>query len=140
MLAASRRLLGDVAQPGELQEVLRGLPHNVTTEMDLELWELTEQIRDDEPSRARLHDIGGARSARSVIASEALPPVAQRGLQAFLRRYGHRAVAEIDLGMPRWSDDPSHLLGVISNYLRLDTADLDPVAQFQRRRGQSRSP
>ena len=48
----------------------------------------------------------------------------------FLRRYGHRAVAEIDLGMPRWSDDPSHLLGVISNYLRLDTADLDPVAQF----------
>jgi phosphohistidine swiveling domain-containing protein len=60
-----------------------------------------------------------------------LPPVAQRGLQAFLRRYGHRAVAEIDLGMPRWSDDPSHLLGVISNYLRLDTDDLDPVTQFR---------
>ena len=59
-----------------------------------------------------------------------MPPVAQRGLQSFLRRYGHRAVAEIDLGMPRWSDDPSHLLGVISNYLRLDTDDLDPVAQF----------
>ena len=35
MLAASRRLLRDVAQPGELQEVLRGLPHNITTEMDL---------------------------------------------------------------------------------------------------------
>ena len=52
MLAASRRLLGDVARPDELQEVLRGLPHNVTTEMDLELWRLTEQIRDDEPSRA----------------------------------------------------------------------------------------
>jgi rifampicin phosphotransferase len=33
--------------------------------------------------------------------------------------------------MPRWSDDPSHLLGVISNYLRLDEADLDPVAQFK---------
>jgi phosphohistidine swiveling domain-containing protein len=40
-------------------------------------------------------------------------------------------VAEIDLGMPRWSDDPSHLLGVISNYLRLDTDDLDPVTQFK---------
>ena len=37
-----------VAQPGELQEVLRGLPHNVTTEMDLKLWELTEEIRHDE--------------------------------------------------------------------------------------------
>ncbi len=57
--------------------------------------------------------------------------MAQRGLQGFLRRYGHRAVAEIDLGMPRWSDDPSHLLGVISNYLRLDTEDLDPISQFR---------
>ena len=61
----------------------------------------------------------------------ARPPVAQRGLQGFLRRFGHRAVAEIDIGMPRWSDDPSHLLGVISNYLRLDTEDLDPVSQFR---------
>jgi rifampicin phosphotransferase len=45
--------------------------------------------------------------------------VAQRGLEAFLRSYGHRAVAEIDIGMPRWRDDPSHLLGVLANYLRL---------------------
>ena len=67
----------------------------------------------------------------SATGSVRLPPVAQRGLQAFLRRYGHRAVAEIDLGMPRWSDDPSHLLGVISNYLRLDTEDLDPGSQFR---------
>ncbi len=130
MLAASRRLLRDVAQPGELQEVLRGLPHNVTTEMDLKLWELTEEIRDDEPSRAVFTDMAVPELLQRYRA-RALPPVAQRGLQAFLRRYGHRAVAEIDLGMPRWSDDPSHLLGVISNYLRLDAEDLDPRSQFR---------
>ncbi|HJY43094.1 MAG TPA: PEP/pyruvate-binding domain-containing protein [Propionibacteriaceae bacterium] len=129
MLAASRRLLRDVAQPGELQEVLRGLPHNVTTEMDLKLWEVTEEIRNDEPSRTVFTDMAVPELLQRYR-DRALPPVAQRGLQAFLRRYGHRAVAEIDLGMPRWSDDPSHLLGVISNYLRLDTADLDPVSQF----------
>jgi pyruvate,water dikinase len=129
MLAASRRLLGDVARPDELQEVLRGLPHNVTTEMDLELWRLTEQIRDDEPSRAAFTALA-VPDLLQRYRERSLPPVAQRGLQSFLRRYGHRAVAEIDLGMPRWSDDPSHLLGVISNYLRLDTDDLDPVAQF----------
>jgi pyruvate,water dikinase len=129
MLAASRRLLGDVAQPGELQEVLRGLPHNITTEMDLELWGLTQQIRDDEPSRAAF-TTSAVPDLLQRYRERRLPPVAQRGLQSFLRRYGHRAVAEIDLGMPRWSDDPSHLLGVISNYLRLDTDDLDPVAQF----------
>ena len=136
MLVASRRLLRDVAEPGELQEVLRGLPHNVTTEMDLKLWELTEQIRNDEPSRTVFTDIA-LHALLQRYRDRALPPVAQRGLQAFLRRYGHRAVAEIDLGMPRWSDDPSHLLGVISNYLRFDTADLDPVSQFKA--GQARA-
>jgi pyruvate,water dikinase len=136
MLRVSRQLLGDAAEPGELQEVLRGLPHNVTTEMDLELWGLTEKIRNDQPSH-------GAFTESSVpdllqrYRERKLPPVAQRGLQSFLRRYGHRAVAEIDLGIPRWSDDPSHLLGVISNYLRLNTDDLDPVAQFHA--GQARA-
>ena len=130
MLAASRRLLRDVAQPGELQEVLRGLPHNITTEMDLKLWELTEEIRDDEVSRKIFTELA-VPDLLQRYRERALPAVAQRGLQAFLRRFGHRAVAEIDLGMPRWSDDPSHLLGVISNYLRLDASDLDPVSQFR---------
>jgi rifampicin phosphotransferase len=98
--------------------------------MDLKLWELTEEIRNDEESRRVFTDLA-VPDLLQGYRERALPPVAQRGLQAFLRRFGHRAVAEIDLGMPRWSDDPSHLLGVISNYLRLDTDDLDPVAQFR---------
>jgi hypothetical protein len=130
MLGASRRLLRDVLQPGELQEVLRGLPHNITTEMDLKLWELTEEIRGDEESRGVFTDLA-VPDLLQRYRERALPAVAQRGLQGFLRRFGHRAVAEIDIGMPRWSDDPSHLLGVISNYLRLPESDLDPVAQFK---------
>ena len=38
MLGLARWLLRGVAEPRELEAVLRGLPHNVTTEMDLELW------------------------------------------------------------------------------------------------------
>ncbi len=34
MLAVARRLLRGIAPPRELEAVLRGLPHNVTTEMD----------------------------------------------------------------------------------------------------------
>jgi pyruvate,water dikinase len=41
-------------------------------------------------------------------------------------------VAEIDLGMPRWRDDPSHLLRVLANYLRLPEAAADPPAEFRR--------
>jgi rifampicin phosphotransferase len=130
MLGASRRLLRDVARPGELQEVMRGLPHNVTTEMDLKLWELTTQIRSDEASLQVFTNLA-VPDLLQRYRDRALPPLAQRGLQGFLRRFGHRAVAEIDLGLPRWSEDPSHVLGVISNYLRLGDGDPDPVLQFR---------
>jgi pyruvate,water dikinase len=50
----------------------------------------------------------------------------------FLHRHGHHAVAEIDLGMPRWSDDPTYVLGVLANYLRLEDPDRAPDVQFSR--------
>ncbi|HCB59953.1 MAG TPA: phosphoenolpyruvate synthase, partial [Arthrobacter bacterium] len=59
-----------------------------------------------------------------------LPAVLQAGLARFMGQYGHRAVAEIDVGMPRWSDDPTHILGVLANYLRLADSALAPDIQF----------
>jgi len=129
LLQLARRLLGDLARPGELQSILRGLPHNVTTEMDLELWELTERIRDDHEA-AQVVGSGSVAELANAFHRGGLPQTVQAGLTGFLRTYGHRAVAEIDLGMPRWSDDPSHLLGVIKNYLRLTEKDRSPAAQF----------
>ena len=59
-----------------------------------------------------------------------LPPVVQRGLEEFLDRYGHRAVAEIDVGLPRWAEDPTHIIGVLANYLRLEDPDRAPDLLF----------
>ncbi|TMR23333.1 phosphoenolpyruvate synthase [Nonomuraea turkmeniaca] len=109
----------------EMQDVLRSVPHNPTTEMDLELWDLATRI-EPEPFKelpvaelVRRYQEGG------------LPPVAQREIAAFLDKYGHRGVAEIDLGVPRWSEEPAHILGVLANYLRMDGgADLAPAALF----------
>ncbi|HZA72840.1 MAG TPA: PEP/pyruvate-binding domain-containing protein [Propionibacteriaceae bacterium] len=129
LLGLARRLLGDLAGPGELQSILRGLPHNVTTEMDLELWRLTERIRGDGEA-AQAVDARPVAELTGAYHRAELPQTAQRGLAEFLRTYGHRAVAEIDLGMPRWSDDPTHLLGVIKNYLRLTDQDRSPSHQF----------
>jgi pyruvate,water dikinase len=53
-------------------------------------------------------------------------------MTGFLARYGHRAVAEIDLGISRWSEDPAHLLGAIANYLRLPADATAPDVQFAR--------
>ena len=107
----------------ELEVVLRSVPHNVTTEMDLALWQLATKARADSAAAAALTSNAAADLATDYLAGD-LPPVLQRGMAEFLAQYGQRAVAEIDLGMPRWSDDPSHLFGVLAGYLRL----VDPAA------------
>src|SRR4051794_1800062 len=116
MRAVARRLAGPDLDDVTTDEVLRGLPHNVTTEMDLALWALAVRVGRDPASAAAVV----APDARDRFRAGTLPPALQDGLAAFLHRYGHRAVAEIDLGMPRWSDDPAHVLGALANYLRLD--------------------
>ena len=136
LVKLAQRLLGVHASVSELQTVLRGLPHNVTTEMDLELWQATTQIAEDLESAAAFA-AGDVQALTEAYQRRGLPPVAQRTLTAFLRRYGHRAVAEIDLGMPRWAGEPSHIVGVIVNYLRLNDPDLAPPRQFARGRAEA---
>ncbi|MFK0040429.1 PEP/pyruvate-binding domain-containing protein [Paenarthrobacter sp. NPDC090517] len=130
MLALVRRILGDQAPYSELQTVVRGLPNNVTTEMDLALWQVASEIREDPAAVASMVGQTPAELAEQYRAVE-LPAAAQTGLERFLQKYGHRAVAEIDLGMPRWSDDPTHILGVITNYLRLSDDAESPDQQFK---------
>ena len=129
MLGLVRKVLGEQAPLDQLQTVIRGLPNNVTTEMDLALWQLAREIREDPEALAFL----GYPTLEELVQQfkdRELPAVAQSGLEAFLRNYGHRAVAEIDLGMPRWSDDPTHILGVVVNYLRLEHTSDAPDQQF----------
>ena len=147
MRALAERLAGPDLDGATMDEVLRGLPHNVTTEMDLQLWALAVRVGRDPASAAVLRgpdranaalgksDLPNAAFAPSAAADRfragTLPPVLQDGLAGFLRRYGHRAVAEIDIGMPRWSDDPAHVLGALANYLRLDPGSAQaPDARF----------
>jgi pyruvate,water dikinase len=130
LLAVAGKLAGSPGN-GELQEVLRGLPNNVTTEMDLDLWRLAAAIRNHPASAAVFTAAALPELARRYRTGE-LPGVAQSGLSGFLSRYGHRAVAEIDLGMPRWSDDPTHILGVLANYLRVDDPALAPDRLFDK--------
>lgn len=129
MLAAARRLLRGIAEPRELEAVLRGVPHNVTTIMDLELWHLAVSVGGDPEARRAFSELQPGELAARYRAGT-LPSPAQSGLQAFLSKYGHRAVAEIDLGMPRWFEEPDHILGMVSNYLRVEDPAQAPDRQF----------
>jgi rifampicin phosphotransferase len=97
--------------------------------MDLELWALAGRLRSDTPSVQAL----AARAPADLAAeyrSGGLPAALQAGLAEFLAAWGHRGIAEIDLGLPRWAEDPTHILGVLANYLRLEDLSRAPDAQF----------
>ncbi|ONI81184.1 phosphoenolpyruvate synthase [Actinosynnema sp. ALI-1.44] len=123
-----------VGRPGEVQAVLRGVPHNITTEMDLELWHLATRIRESD-AVSQFREESPERLAERYLAGT-LPDV---GLAEFLEVWGDRAVAEIDVGMPRWSDDPTHILGVLANYLRLADQEAAPDVVFARGTAQARA-
>ena len=126
-----RSALGGLLHEDEVHTLLRSLPHNPTTEMDLDLWRLSSRMRLDPPSVSVIRTEEPSALA-TRYANKNLPLALQRGLEAFLERWGARGVAEIDLGVPRWSDDPTHLLGSLKNYLSLAPDAISPEESFAR--------
>jgi pyruvate,water dikinase len=129
--AVAQRLLRNIATREELDTVRRGLPHNPTTEMDLALWDLSQRVRSNPAARQTLVSSTPDDLAADFAAGR-LPSPIQHGLADFLTAYGHRGVAEIDLGVAHWADDPAHILGMLANYLALADSALSPDTQFRR--------
>ncbi|HEX3043158.1 MAG TPA: PEP/pyruvate-binding domain-containing protein [Bacillota bacterium] len=130
-LEIAKKLLGSLAAEDELQIILRGLQDNPTTEMGLALWQLATKVKKDPGAVQAITTSPAERLTEAYLAAK-LPEVLQTELSFFLQIFGNRAVAEIDLGLPRWSEDPTHLFGIISNYLKLDDQMKAPDAQFQK--------
>lgn len=126
----SRRWLGD---DRESVSLLCGLPHNPTSEMNRALRQLSRQVAADSASRQVVLNKPPATLAE-CYREGCLPPAAQAGLAVFLDTYGHRGVREIDVGIPRWSEDPTYVLNIIRNYLALDDLDLAPDMHFEESR------
>ncbi len=110
-------------------EITRGLPHNVTTEMDLALWETARVIVSD-PQSADLFSCQTPGELARQYQAGRLPPAAQQAVSQFLQRYGARGVGEIDLGRSRWRDDPAPLLGLLADYLSIPP-ERSPAALFE---------
>jgi pyruvate,water dikinase len=100
-------------------EVLRGVPGNVTTRMDLALWRAAQTIAADAGARAAF-DALDAEALTDAWAQGRLPPVGQAALASFLDSYGMRGVAEIDIGRPRWREDPADLVQTLRGYLAIE--------------------
>ncbi|MCA9873857.1 MAG: hypothetical protein KC441_09385 [Anaerolineales bacterium] len=109
----------------------RGLPHNVTTEMDLVLWQTAQQIRQSETAVTHFQSHTPAELAAAYLHGQ-LPEQAQTAVAHFMARYGMRGVGEIDLGHPRWREKPEPIMQTLQSYLRITDASRAPDAVFAR--------
>ncbi|HXQ39238.1 MAG TPA: PEP/pyruvate-binding domain-containing protein, partial [Anaerolineales bacterium] len=111
-------------------EVTRGLPRNVTTEMDLELWNTAKAIRNDSDSLDRFTSASPSELAADYL-NGTLPSAAQQAIAHFMDLYGMRGVGEIDLGQPRWREAPEPIIQTLQSYLKISD-DFAPDILFER--------
>jgi phosphohistidine swiveling domain-containing protein len=109
--------------------IARSLPHNVTTEMDLALWQAAQIVRGDAHSMQVFRDSSAAELAQDYLAGR-LPPVAQMAVAIFMHQYGMRGPGEIDIGRPRWREQPEPLMQVLQSYLAIDDPAVAPDVLF----------
>jgi phosphohistidine swiveling domain-containing protein len=101
-----------------VMEATRGLPDNVTTEMDLALWSAATAIQNEPAARAFFQERGAAELADCYLAGS-LPDVAQLAVGDFMTQYGMRGIGEIDLGRARWREEPVTILRTLQSYLQI---------------------
>ncbi|MDC0719055.1 phosphoenolpyruvate synthase [Nannocystis bainbridge] len=107
-LGRLRRRFADTPHAADVELLQRGLVGNVTTEMDLRVGDLADLVRLHPDLRAALEHVrpGQLERLRDLPGG----PAFVDALAAFLVRFGMRGQAEIDIGRPRWADDPALLL------------------------------
>jgi rifampicin phosphotransferase len=116
---------------GAALQLMRGLPGNVTMEMNLKLWAAAQRIRADADALTMFQ----AQPVEALVESyrqRQLSITVQQALDTFLQEYGMRGMAEIDLGHPRWHDDPTPIMHTLLSYLELEDPLLAPDVVFQR--------
>ncbi|MFZ1412002.1 MAG: PEP-utilizing enzyme, partial [Micropruina sp.] len=132
MIHRLRALASSVGDEGAglALETLRAIEGNVTTQMDLALWQVAVTIQGDAEALAIFTGESADSVARLYQAGD-LPTAAQRALEEFLAQYGMRGVGEIDLGRSRWRDNPAEIVGTVQSYLAIADPSRAPEAVFR---------
>ena len=118
--------------PEAAWQLMHGLPGNVTVEMNLKLWAAAQRIRTDAQALEMMRT-QPAEALADIYRQGQLPASAQHALDEFLQAYGMRGTAEIDLGRPRWHDDPAPIIQMLLGYLQLEDPALAPDVLFRQR-------
>ena len=120
-----------IGEPMLYLEISRGLPHNVTTEMDLFLWKTAQDIAADTESKLTFAETP-AHQLATDFQQNALPSIAQQSVAQFISRYGMRGLGEIDMGRKRWREEPFHIIQTLQGYLEITDPELAPDVVFEK--------
>ena len=131
-LSLARRLARRAGVEEDAMTVTRGLPHNRTTEMNLDLWARAQRLR-RVGLAGLLEDTPPSTLAERYEAHELPQPLLDE-VGGFLGEYGFRAVAEIDAGVPRWDEQPAQVFAALAGLLRIRDEAMAPDVQFERAR------
>jgi pyruvate,water dikinase len=126
-----RRISAGLNDAPDVLELTRGIQNNVTTEMDLALWDVAKSIKFD-PNAAALFKDNEASALSAIYLAGQLPASATIAIGQFLKRYGMRGTGEIDIGRPRWREDPTPVMEVVQSYLHIEDPDQAPDVLFAR--------
>ncbi len=123
----ARKMLSDLQSQFSGEDAVRAqklslaLPHNITTEMDFELYRLAAQVPDGLTEQELLNLIRSGSAENPFV----------REWNSFLGRFGHRCAAELDLASPRYRDKPEELLRLIVP-MHISSAGESPIDKFDR--------
>lgn len=108
-LALLRRRFAGTPHAEDVELLQRGLVGNVTTEMDLQVGDLSDLARPWPDLCAALR----RQAPREELTGVAGGPAFVAALDRFLERFGMRGPGEIDIGRRRWNDAPALLYQVV---------------------------
>lgn len=95
----------------------QSVPHNVTSEMGLDLLDVADAIRPHPAVVALLEALPGSDFLDRLTAVPG-GDSARAAIVRWLEQYGMRCVGEIDITRPRWSEQPGALVPVILSNLK----------------------
>jgi pyruvate,water dikinase len=116
--------------------LISGLPETKTAEVNRALWRLAQSARQDAVVTALLEE-----NIAYVLAREASPESPfWTQFDHFMQSYGHRGATR-DIALPRWSETPDVVLGLLRAQLAANAADPDEVERqaMERRRAAEES-
>jgi len=127
--------LKEFSQKEMLKNIQRGLEGNITTEMDLVIADLAQDLAKSPDLVKTFEQIVDGHLEWNLDFLQQFPDFEKNWLE-FMQRFGMRAPGEIDIALPRWQDQPQSLLQMLLSFQEIE-GNHDHREQFKKLRKES---